>query len=98
MTRYDQDEAMNIFITFHMELSIFYSRWSYEDSTARLAGFLSGFASKLSASRLENEASAEWNRNEEENNGGWSYSVLPPMQQVFLRQNIMMSETIIGSL
>ena len=62
-----------------------------------MAGFLSGFASNLSASQLENEASAEWSREEEEKNGGCSYSVLPPMQQVFLGQNIMMSETIIAA-
>ena len=60
------------------------SRWSYEDSTARLAGFLSGFASQLSlAGEHEDD---EWSREGEkkvagEKIGGWRYSALP--RQVF---------------
>ena len=55
------------------------SRWSYEDSTSRLAGFLSGFASQLS---LAGEHEDEWSREEEEQlaeekKEGWSYSALP---------------------
>ena len=55
------------------------SRWSYEDSTARLAGFLSGFASELS---LAGEHEDGLSRDEgkglaEEKIGGWSYSALP---------------------
>ena len=67
------------------------SRWDYQDSTARLAGFLSGFASQLSLAG-ENGSAAEWrSRREEEEegkDGGFSYSALPP-RQVCWRQNIM---------
>ena len=56
------------------------TRLSYENSTARLAGFLSGFASHLSNSG-ENVEDKEWCREGEkwvsEKNGGCSYSVLP---------------------
>ena len=61
------------------------SRWSYEDSTARLAGFLSGFASQLS---LAGENDEEWSgRESEERKEGCSYSALP--RQVRTRLNIM---------
>ena len=57
------------------------TRLSYENSTARLAGFLSGFASQLSQSG-ENVEDKEWCREgekwvSEKKNGGCSYSVLP---------------------
>ena len=56
------------------------SRWSYEDSTARLAGFLSGFASQLSlAGEHEDDGWSREGEKEvaEEKVGGWSYSALP---------------------
>ena len=51
------------------------SRWDYQDSTARLAGFLSGFASQLN---LAGENDEEWSgRENEERKEGCSYSALP---------------------
>ena len=62
------------------------SRLSYEDSTARLAGFLSGFASQLS---LGGENDLEWSRREnvERSEGCSSYSTLP--RQVCRKPNMI---------
>ena len=56
------------------------SRWSYEDSTARLAGFLSGFASQLNLAGEKDVAERSREEEVEEKNGGCSYSALPPRQ------------------